>query len=106
MELEPQTEYGKKELVELLTGVEKDGFLGWLDAAMDADLRIEEADMPKINAAVASYKANRIRNYGANGAYTQYFAPAFQTIEAGFAASDFGLFSRGCRHLLDLIAAD
>lgn len=106
MEMEQQKEYGKRELVELLTGVHNDGFLGWLDAAMSADLRVEKEDMQKIAAAVGTYKANRIRNYGEDGAYTRYFSPAFQAIEASVAADDFGAFSKGCQLLLDLIAAD
>lgn len=62
--------------------------------------------MEKISQAVASYKANPVRNYGPNGAYVLYFAPAFDAIEAAFASRDFEKFKEGCELLLNLIARD
>ena len=103
--LQPQS-YGKREVVELLTGVKNDEFLGYLDISMKAELRIQPEDMPKITEAVMSYKANRIRCYGEEGAYVKYFSPAFQVIEGAMATNDFEKFKDGCELLLDLIAMD
>jgi len=101
-----QKEYGKPELVQLLTGVKNEGFMGWLDAATNAELIIEPNDMRKVHGAVMSYKANRMRNYGENGEYTQYFKPAFDLVEQGFATNNFSTFRRGCEELLSKISAD
>lgn len=105
---QPQSsvEYGKSELVELLTGVKSQDPLGWVSIACESPLKISSIDVPKIHAAVLSFESNRIRNYGENGAYTLYFKPAIQTIKQGFEQHDFEKFRSGCEHLLSLISAD
>ena len=106
MDVTTQQTYGKKELVELLTGVKSDAFLGHIDAAMHAELRIQPEEMAKISQAVASYKANRIMCYGDSGEYTRYFSPAFVAIEEGMSTNNLVRFSEGCELLLGLIAQD
>ncbi|MCB0354975.1 MAG: hypothetical protein KDD64_15695 [Bdellovibrionales bacterium] len=105
--MSPQTqEVGKPEIVELLTGIKSDSSLDWVVNAINGELRVEPKDMQRIHRAVMSYKENRIRNYGENGEYTRYFAPAFDLIEAGFWKGDFERFCAGCELLLGLIGSD
>lgn len=101
-----EREYGKEDLVRLLTGAKTEGLSDWLDAAMRAELTVAAGDMPAVHRAVMSYKANRVRNYGEEGTYTRYFAPAFDAIDGAFQSRDFPRFRDGCALLLDLIAAD
>ena len=103
---EMQREYSKGELVEILTGANVSGFIGWLEPAMTAPIVIGAEDMARVHRAILSYKANRIRCYGEEGAYTQYFMPAFKIVEAGFAENDFKKFKEGCELLLNLISND
>jgi hypothetical protein len=106
MQTESAREYGKSDLVELLTGVINKDPLGWHDSAISCPMVICETDMPKVYQAVKSYWNNRIRNYGENGNYTLYFLPAFKMIEKGFNENNFRKFSEGCELLLNLIAKD
>lgn len=103
---QPEREYGKKELVALITGVDNPGFIGHVDTAYSEPVAINKEDMPKVYHAMMSYKANRIRCYGENGAYTQYFMPAFDMVEQAYRESNFDQFKLALEHFLELVAKD
>jgi hypothetical protein len=101
-----QQEYGKRELVELITGVKCNSCLEWVPAAQDGQVNITSEDMRKVFNAVMSFKQNRIRAYGLDGTSTQYYMRDFNAFEAAWRRDDFQAFKKACEGLLSSIGWD
>lgn len=102
----PQKEYGKGDLVQLITGVQCTEGLEWVTVAQGGQVNINREDMRKVYGAVMSFRESRIRAHGLDGESTQYYMRDFDAFEAAWKSDNFDEFERACADLLSSIGWD